>query len=191
MINIVWQSNGFRDIRVGVGDSGGRLDSGIDCFDGTFTVEETVTFDEKDREILIKAFGAGLHREHSKSWDLSDNRRLVINGGANGNMGDWAIWSDSRKSSLLRGSSNFEGLTAALFRPFKEMIFMGAGDYSDFQINELLLQVKRACELLSGVQQCAIGHDSAPEEVIKGELELQKVVRSVAFALTGREIEFK
>ena len=186
---IVFQTNGYRDIRVTLTDHGVTLDNGVHYPDGTFKVEQTVSLTEGDREIIVAAFAAGLPKEHTRGWDLADGRKLQICGQANGNMGDWNIWQG--KERVLRGSFNLEGLTKALLRPFKEMLFMGAGERSIRQTKELLMQVEGACGLLSGVQQCFTGPDHDPEGASKGEQEIQEVVRSVAMALTGKEIDFK
>lgn len=109
---IQWQCNGYRDIQVTKTPDGVKLASVTDYHDGTVQEHEAVRLTEADRLILAAAFGAGMFKDHTKTWDLSGGRMLAIRGWDCGNSRDWDIWQG--RNRLLRGSGNFEGLTEAL-----------------------------------------------------------------------------
>jgi hypothetical protein len=188
---IVIQHNTQRNgIRVTVTDQGVLLESGWGTEDD-FHIEQSVSLTEGDRRILFGAFSAGVPKVQDKWWDLSDGRRLLIHGLY---CGDWEITKQGHgllRHCLLQGALNFEEMTSALLRPIKEQIFMGAGEYSIHDMKELQHLVQRGCGLLSGVQQCGCGPDVDLAGMARGEKQLEDIVRQVARALTGREIEFK
>jgi hypothetical protein len=75
-------------------------------------------------------------------------------------------------------------------RLFDEMIFMGRGDYSARDCALLTNRLDQALSYLSGIQQSLF--DLGTEENIrKAEEPIYDIVRDIAMALTGKEIEFK
>lgn len=75
-------------------------------------------------------------------------------------------------------------------RLFNEIVFMGAGDYSERACALLLNRLESAISHLSGIQQSLF--DLGTEENIrKAEEPIYDIVRDIAMALTGKEIEFK
>lgn len=78
-------------------------------------------------------------------------------------------------------------------RKHRQMLFMGNGEQSRIAVEELMSQVDNAFTSLSGLQQP--GHPTSAEEweaekkEIRGiRIEIERTVRDLACALTGKEI---
>ena len=72
-------------------------------------------------------------------------------------------------------------------RKFHNVLFLGAGDTTVTDVQELHALVDRALDLQSGMQQ---SDRVLPDQMHKWDQEIEDVVRDVAAALTGRSIKF-
>lgn len=81
-------------------------------------------------------------------------------------------------------------------RLFDEQIFLGSGEYSEKSVKLLKARLREGVMLLGGIQQPLTCHESEEAWRIKREqdrqsiADLEEIVRDVAMALTGSEIEF-
>jgi len=76
----------------------------------------------------------------------------------------------------------------------KHILNMGNGDYSAAQCYVLVSSLMRAIEQLSGMQQPAMSTESLQEgeDRLRAEFadDIEQTVRSIAMALTGKQIQF-
>lgn len=75
-------------------------------------------------------------------------------------------------------------------RQFQDKIFFGHGEYSAKLLARLKASLERGAVLLHNTQwPCRASPKFEPKE--KNEQEIEDIVRDIAMALTGKEIEFK
>lgn len=75
---------------------------------------------------------------------------------------------------------------------FKGQIFMGAGEHSMLNCGLLFGRLEEALSILSGMQQNGgMGSEFDEDSDRKGDERLEAIVRDMAMALTGKEIDIR